>query len=120
MTFVQFKSRLLPPLPQTAAGGDDEEGDGEDRLHRLSARRSDPTRAGSVRRTVPSVKVKYQVNQGQGMMDAVGEVNHRVRKDELRPQSFHDLLAVQVKAATCRVKETLGRIGIHPLHRSPC
>ena len=79
MTFVQFKSRLLPPLPQTAAGGDDEEGDGEDRLHRLSARRSDPTRAGSVRRTVPSVKVKYQVNQGQGMMDAVGEVSHRVR-----------------------------------------
>ena len=29
------------------------------------------------------------------MMDAVGEVNHRVRKDELRPQSFRDLLAVQ-------------------------
>ena len=29
------------------------------------------------------------------MMDAVGEVNHRVRKDELRPQSFHDLLVVQ-------------------------
>ena len=65
------------------------------RLRRPSARCSDPTRAGSARRTVPSVKVKDQVNQGQGMMDAVGEVSHRVRKDELRPQSFHDLIAVQ-------------------------
>ena len=39
-------------------------------------------------------------------MDAVGEVSHRVRIDELRPQLFHDLRAVQVKAATCRGKET--------------
>ena len=76
------------------------------RLRRSSARRSDPTRAGSARQTVPSVKVKDQVDQGQGMMDAVGEVSHRVRKDELRPQSFHDLRAVQVKAATRRGKET--------------
>ena len=33
---------------------------------------------------------KDQVNQGQGM-DAVGEVSHHVRMDELRTQSFHDL-----------------------------
>ena len=66
-----------------------------------------------------SASKKDQVNQGQGM-DAVGEVSHRLRKDELRPQSFHYLRAVQVKANTCRGKETLGRIVIHPLHRTPC
>ena len=74
-----YLSNCLYLFFAAAAGGDDEEDDGEDRLHRLSARRSDPTRAGSARRTVPSVKVKDQVNQGQGMMDAVGEVSHRVR-----------------------------------------
>ena len=39
-------------------------------------------------------------------MDTVGEVSHRVRIDELRPQPFYDLCAVQVKAATCHGKET--------------
>ena len=55
--------------------------------------------------SLKAVKVKDQVNQGQGM-DAVGEVSHHIRIDELRPQSFHDLRAVQVKAATRRGKET--------------
>ena len=37
-----------------------------------------------------SADKKDQVNQGQGM-DAVGEVSHHVRMDELCTQSFHEL-----------------------------